>query len=360
MEKISIVIPAYNAEETIEQAVGSVLDQEVPKEIIVVDDGSSDRTPEILARMSTDHPEIRVLRQENAGVSAARNAGISAATGKWLMTLDDDDYIDSGMLPAMEEAVQRENADLAVCGMKLQYEDRTESFAEEPLAADRAEFLCRKMTVLYDRHQLTTHSNKLYDLDLIRRENLRYNEELQINEDIDFVFRYLTAAGRIVLVGEAYLNYVQHAAGGSLITTFRKNGISSSLLLVKDLENLFDSLRKETEENPADGRTGTAAGTPHRTGEGSRKDLAALEQDMDRRMLVHILSFAGLMYYRSSMDDREKETEIRLLADNKTFRRLLRRTRPEDLKTFAAKTLLSARMCGLYHAISRRMYRGCN
>lgn len=330
MEKISIVIPAYNAEETIEQAIDSALAQDVPKEIIVVDDGSADGTPEVLLRLAAEHPELRVIRQQNAGVSAARNAGIEAATGKWLMTLDDDDTIDTGMLEAMEKAAKEENCDLAVCGMKLQYEDRTESYSDSALTADRAEFLNRKMASLYDRHLLTTHSNKLYDLDLIRRENLRYKEELQINEDIDFVFRYLTKASRITLLEEPYLNYVQHAAGGSLITTFRENGISSSLLLVKDLEELYPFLNKKT------------------------------KADMDRRMLVHILSFAGLMYYRSSMDDAEIRKEIEDLAGDGVFRRLLKRTKPQDAKVLAAKILLSARMTGLYHKLSRRLYRGCH
>lgn len=329
MEKISIVIPAYNAEKTIEQAVASALAQDVPKEIIVVDDGSTDGTPEVLAQIAAGHPEVCVLRQKNAGVSAARNAGIEAATGKWLMTLDDDDYIDAGMLETMAKAARKEDCDLAVCGMKLQFEDRTERYSESALTADRAEFLNRKMASLYDRHLLTTHSNKLYDLDLIRRENLRYNGELQINEDIDFVFRYLAKASRITLLEESYLNYVQHAAGGSLITTFRANGISSSLLLVKDLEELYPFLNRET------------------------------KADMDRRMLVHILSFAGLMYYRSSMDDAAIRKEIADLAVDETFRRLLKRTKPQDVKTLAAKILLSARMTGLYHKLCRRLYRGC-
>jgi len=87
--QISVVIPVYNRELTIRRAIDSVLAQELhPDEIIVVDDGSTDPTPEILK--SYDH-KIQIVRQENKGVSAARNRGVETAAGKWIAFLDSDD-----------------------------------------------------------------------------------------------------------------------------------------------------------------------------------------------------------------------------------------------------------------------------
>jgi glycosyltransferase involved in cell wall biosynthesis len=86
---ISVVIPVYNREGFIARAIDSVLSQTLkPLEIIVVDDGSSDGTVDILAAY---HDKIKVIRQENAGVSAARNSGIKAAKGEWICLLDSDD-----------------------------------------------------------------------------------------------------------------------------------------------------------------------------------------------------------------------------------------------------------------------------
>jgi glycosyltransferase involved in cell wall biosynthesis len=87
---ISVIIPVYNREEFIARAIDSVLAQSLkPSEIIVVDDGSSDKTAQILAGY---HDKIRYIRQNNRGVSAARNVGIKKAKGQWICLLDSDDF----------------------------------------------------------------------------------------------------------------------------------------------------------------------------------------------------------------------------------------------------------------------------
>ncbi len=336
MEKISIIIPSYNSETSIERCIRSAALQSYPeKEIIAVDDASTDSTPKILRKLEKEIPSLRViLREKNGGVSAARNTGMEAAAGRWLVTLDGDDYIDAEMLASLYDAVhcssertgRPETADMVICGIKLVYPDRTEVIeapGEEKLPA--AEFLSKYMCALWDDHLLTTHSNKLYDLELIRREGLRYREDLRINEDIDFVFRYLAFCKNIGMTKGAYMNYVQHDAGKSNITTFRENGLSSSLTVLEDFRKI-----------------GGLAG-----------DCIA---GMERRLFVHILSFAGLMYVSSSYSDEKKLAELTKACTSETFMELAASVKPQGLKERLAAVLLKRGYIRTYHSLCRLIY----
>lgn len=104
----SVIIPAYNSETTLARAIDSVLAQSLPaQEIIVVDDGSTDGTPEVAARYGE---KLRYIRQDNAGVSSARNHGARAASGDWLAFLDADDWYYPDRLRLHAEWVQEDTA----------------------------------------------------------------------------------------------------------------------------------------------------------------------------------------------------------------------------------------------------------
>ena len=121
-EKISVVIPAYKNEETIERAVMSALSQTYGNvEVVAVDDGSPDKTGEILDKLAGEHENLLVIHKENGGVSAARNDGIRKASGQWLVTLDGDDYMDDIMLERLHEAAVRGQSELVICGFRKVY-----------------------------------------------------------------------------------------------------------------------------------------------------------------------------------------------------------------------------------------------
>jgi glycosyltransferase involved in cell wall biosynthesis len=102
----TVIVPAYNAADTIEPAISSVLAQtDSSFELIAVDDGSTDATPELLRRMAAEDERIRVFRQDNAGPSAAREAAMSRALGTYLTFLDSDDLLMAPYLDAMAETL---------------------------------------------------------------------------------------------------------------------------------------------------------------------------------------------------------------------------------------------------------------
>lgn len=119
MMKISVIIPMYNAERYIEQCLCSVTGQTYGNlEIIVVDDGSADDSAAICGRLAETDGRIRVLRQKNSGVSAARNHGIDAAAGEYIFFLDSDDAIHPFLLEKMLRQAEENHAQLAFCGYR--------------------------------------------------------------------------------------------------------------------------------------------------------------------------------------------------------------------------------------------------
>ena len=122
MTTISILVCAYNAQEYISQCLDSLLTQTFHDiEIIIVDDGSTDETPNILASYATKHPIIRVLHQKNAGPGVARNLALSHAKGKYIMFCDSDDWYEPTMCEKMYSCINSNNVDLVCCNCVLEY-----------------------------------------------------------------------------------------------------------------------------------------------------------------------------------------------------------------------------------------------
>lgn len=117
---VSIIIPAYNAEDTIERTIASVLSQTYNHiEVVVVNDGSADNTANcVISRFGKD-PRVRLINQTNQGVSVARNLGIQEATGEYIAFLDSDDYLERDFVSALIYLIARSNSDIAFCSYTL-------------------------------------------------------------------------------------------------------------------------------------------------------------------------------------------------------------------------------------------------
>ena len=115
--KITIIVPVYNAEGTIERCIQSVIKQQFSDfELIVIDDGSVDKSGELCDRYAENDSRIRVIHQENQGVSSARNVGILAAQGEYVTFLDSDDELEPSVLSQYFEAVNKFQCDIVVGG----------------------------------------------------------------------------------------------------------------------------------------------------------------------------------------------------------------------------------------------------
>lgn len=128
-DKISIIVPVYNIEHYIENTVKSICKQTYRDlEIILVDDGSTDHTSEILDRIAEKDRRIYVIHKENGGVTSARLCGVGAATGEWIGFVDGDDYIEPEMYEILIGNAKQYGADISHCGYRMVFPSRVDYY----------------------------------------------------------------------------------------------------------------------------------------------------------------------------------------------------------------------------------------
>ena len=126
MPKVSVIVPVYKVEKYLNRCVDSILSQTFKDfEIILVDDGSPDRCGDICEEYAKKNNKVKVLHKKNGGLSDARNAGLNMATGKYIVFVDSDDYIDSNMIDILYKRIVDTSADMAICNYLYVDEDET-------------------------------------------------------------------------------------------------------------------------------------------------------------------------------------------------------------------------------------------
>ena len=116
---VSVIIPVYNAQEGIKQCMDSLLNQSFTDfEIILLNDGSTDNSLEVIKKYAADNDFIRVIDKENEGVAKTRNKGIQLANGKYIVFIDNDDFVDSDYLERFYNEIDQEQLDIVLGGYK--------------------------------------------------------------------------------------------------------------------------------------------------------------------------------------------------------------------------------------------------
>lgn len=210
MEKplISVIVPAYNVEKFIGKCIDSILRQSFKDfEVLLIDDGAKDSTPEICDACAKKDSRIKVYHKENGGLSDARNYGIDRMQGKYVTFIDSDDYVDSGYFEYLYGLItQEEDIQIAICGKKSVREDENaspdpETF-HEIITGERA---VQKMLCGHG----SGHSawGKLYSADLWK--TVRYPKG-KIYEDYATTYRLMALVDKAAWGNAAMYFYVQH------------------------------------------------------------------------------------------------------------------------------------------------------
>lgn len=209
MEKngISVIVPMLNAEQYIEKCITSILCQgKVVKEVICVDNGSEDKSKELVLRMKEADGRIKLFVCEQKGVSVARNMGMKQANGKYIMFVDSDDYLKGKKLNRLYKKAETKDADILVFGGTSTEPLKTPHWARRVLSPRN--HVCTMAVcenIFKERGVLPATWNKLYNSVLLKE--LKFSEQLRIAEDKLFQFCSFSCAKRVVFVNERIYVY---------------------------------------------------------------------------------------------------------------------------------------------------------
>lgn len=212
---VSVVIPVYNGEKEIEKCLRSVMKQNMDDmEIIVVNDGSTDHTEDILRALEKEDSRIRVIYQQNAGVSAARNRGLEEATGEYIRFADADDQLTENGIRVMVDAIRKEGSELVIAGYKqllLGKMQRKNLYKKDETVS--IEQTLKHMNGWSNSFYYGVLWNKLFVGDVIRRHNIRFRNELKLAEDFTFICHYMHHVNRVTYITDEVYEYHRNGSG---------------------------------------------------------------------------------------------------------------------------------------------------
>ena len=301
MPKVSIIVPVYNVERYLRQCLDSLVDQTYQNiEIICVDDGSTDASSEILTEYALKNSKVRVIRQENSGLSVARNVGFSFATGEYVMYVDSDDWIDVCTCEKAVFKAEEHAADLVMWPYIREFPNRSAPkviFSEEKTfhAAECRELQRRMVGLLgtelahpENADALCTVWGKLYLRELIAQNDIHFTDLQRIGtyEDGLFNLHYLAHVKNATYIPD-YLSHYRKNSG--MTSKYRKE-------LAAQWKNLFSDMRGYIEKG----------------GYGSD-----FEQALNNRISLSII---GLGLNAVALTNRKALAEIRNILSDKEYR----------------------------------------
>ncbi|MDR2752995.1 MAG: glycosyltransferase [Oscillospiraceae bacterium] len=252
------MLPFFNAETTLKDAVNAVLAQtRADWELLLIDDGATDGSVQIANTYAAQDPRIRVLRQKNGGVGAARNAGLLAAKGDYIGFLDADDTIDPTFVQTLLCAAATNQAEVVHAAYReITIKGETLLRSTTDVQGGPQWVSPKKMRALVcnieDNHYFWSVCRCVFRVDFLRRLGLRFHEDMHYGEDTVFLLEACLEAARVWDIPDAL--YVYRKNAGSSTTTFwaRPDALASFALQDKAKRALFAKyLSKEENEAAA-------------------------------------------------------------------------------------------------------------
>lgn len=230
-KRISVIVPVYNTEKYLRECIDSLINQTYTNlEIIIIDDGSTDKCPEIIDGYAKIDERIVVIHQKNAGVSAARNTGLNHATGEYVGFVDGDDYINPIMFESLVNEINEESIDVSICAIEGQ-----------KCIGQKERYIFNNKEAIIEMHRGNLFMGHLWNK-LIKRsviEEVRFNEEIAILEDLLFLHYVLIKANRVSYINKRLYHYRSNPKSALLCNEF-KNTYLTRIAASNEITTFFE------------------------------------------------------------------------------------------------------------------------
>lgn len=241
--KVSIVIPVYNAEKYIEKCLKSVINQTLKKiEIIIINDGSKDKSEEIIREIAKKDSRIKFITRENKGVGPTRNEGIELANGEYIIFIDSDDVIEPNMCEIMYNKAKKNDVDIVICnsniiknGKILRKEERNEDIKVN--ISSVSNFL---NTYYHNKLYENRVWDKMFRLSIIKENNIQFGDLKKITgEDLFFGITILPYCKKVIFIKEKLYNY--YIRENSIMQTYNSQEVQKTIEFIKEIEKFQTS-----------------------------------------------------------------------------------------------------------------------
>ena len=240
MPKVSVIVPVYNVEEYLERCLDSLVNQTLKDiEIIIVNDGSTDGSKEIIQKYLNKYKNIVYLEKENGGLSSARNYGIPYAKGEYIGFVDSDDYVEITMYEKMYNKAVEEKSDMVECDFIWEYPNKK--------IEDIGKIYSGKKEAIVEARVVAW--NKIIKKDIIEKTKITFPEGLRY-EDIEFFYKIVPYLDKISFVKETLVHYIQRESSIANTQNERTGEIFKiweNVLNYYIENNIFNEYRKELE-----------------------------------------------------------------------------------------------------------------
>lgn len=233
MEKVSVIVPVYQKEKTITRCLMSILKQSWKNlEIIAIDDGSTDGSLKVLKKIALLNNRVKVIHQENMGVSEARNRGVEEAKGKYLTFVDADDYISKNFIQTLVKIMKIKKSDWVG---SLPQSHTNDTRKADIIWNGKVAKLGTIFSEEYKHYYFNHVCGKLFKTLLAKK--IAFNKQICVGEDLLFNLNYIKLARFITLINFDGYKYVYN--NHSITHTYRKNDFQNQKFLNQSVTSFY-------------------------------------------------------------------------------------------------------------------------